>query len=94
MKITKVESWHESTELVRPYSIAYETFDAIDLFYVRIRADDGTVGLGAAAPNNFSFFRNDHIDHQCPIIIGWVPIFTFFLINDSHCTIFFDTVLI
>jgi len=50
MKIERVESWHERTELVRPYDIAYRSVDAVDLFYVRVRADDGLEGLGAAAP--------------------------------------------
>ena len=41
MKITKVESWLEDVELLRPYSIAYETFSAVQLVYTRIETADG-----------------------------------------------------
>lgn len=50
MRIVDVETWRESLALTRPYTIAYQTTDAAELFFVRLVAERGLVGLGAAAP--------------------------------------------
>ena len=50
MRIATVESWLEAVPLTRPYTIATRTIEAVDLFFVRLRASDGTVGLGSASP--------------------------------------------
>ncbi len=50
MKITKVEHWTEHLELTRPYTIAYETIEAVDNHFVRIDTQEGLVGIGAASP--------------------------------------------
>jgi L-alanine-DL-glutamate epimerase-like enolase superfamily enzyme len=50
MKIARIECWKESIALTRPYSIARRTVTAVDLFFVRLEADDGTSGYGSASP--------------------------------------------
>ena len=50
MKITRVETWKESLPLSRPYTIAFKTVSAVELFFVRILTDGGLEGLGSAAP--------------------------------------------
>ncbi|MCP3963321.1 MAG: dipeptide epimerase [bacterium] len=50
MKIRHVDTWKSDVELSRPYTIATRTITAVELFFVRIRADDGTVGVGSASP--------------------------------------------
>ena len=50
MKIAKVRSWRESVELTRPYTIAFRSVSAVDLFFVEIASDGGPVGLGSASP--------------------------------------------
>jgi len=50
LKITKVEHWIEHFELTNPYTIAYETIEAVDIPIVRIETDEGLFGLGAASP--------------------------------------------
>ena len=50
MKITGVETWSRSMPLNRPYTIASRTIDAVNLIFVRVRADNGLQGLGSASP--------------------------------------------
>ena len=50
MRIVDVRSWEESVPLTRPYAIASLRIDAVDLFFVRIVADDGLAGVGSASP--------------------------------------------
>ena len=50
MKITKVEHWTEHLELTRPYTIAYETIEAVDNHFVHIDTQEGLFGIGAASP--------------------------------------------
>ena len=50
LKISNVNHWTEHFELVRPYTIAYETIEAADNEIVRIEADNGLIGIGAASP--------------------------------------------
>lgn len=49
MKLDTVEFWTESVPLTRPYTIAYERIDCVQLAFVRLRAA-GCTGLGCAAP--------------------------------------------
>ncbi|MFN0009997.1 MAG: mandelate racemase/muconate lactonizing enzyme family protein [Planctomycetota bacterium] len=50
MKIARIESWREDVPLTRPYSIAFQSTEAVTILALSITADDGTVGLGAATP--------------------------------------------
>lgn len=50
MKIKAIEIWRDSIPLPYPYAIAFRTITHADLFFVRILCDDGSVGLGSAAP--------------------------------------------
>ncbi len=50
MKIQAVESWREKVPLTRPYTIALTTTSEVELFFVKIIADSGEIGLGSAAP--------------------------------------------
>lgn len=50
MKIVRAESWTEAIPLTRPYAIAFATTETAELAFVRLTAEDGTIGLGCAAP--------------------------------------------
>ncbi len=50
MKITRIESWKSDVKLTRPYTIATRTIDAVELFFLRIRTDQGLAGHGSASP--------------------------------------------
>jgi L-alanine-DL-glutamate epimerase-like enolase superfamily enzyme len=50
VKIARIESWREDVPLTRPYSIAFQSTEAVTILGLAITADDGTVGLGAATP--------------------------------------------
>ena len=50
MKIIRVESERRAVDLSRPYTIATRTVSAVELFFVRLTTDNGTVGLGSASP--------------------------------------------
>ncbi len=49
MKLEAIESWKERISLSRPYEIAYERVESIELLFVRVRSA-GQVGLGCASP--------------------------------------------
>lgn len=51
MKITSVEAWPVTMQLVEPYTIAYESVDVVTNIFVRLVCDSGIVGLGCAAPD-------------------------------------------
>jgi len=51
MKITHAKYWTERLELTRPYTIAYERIDAVENIFVRLQAEEGSIGLGVAAPD-------------------------------------------
>ncbi len=53
MKILKAKAWSENLELTRPYSIAYETIDAVENVFVQIELENGIVGIGAGSPAEF-----------------------------------------
>jgi L-alanine-DL-glutamate epimerase-like enolase superfamily enzyme len=50
VNITRIETWRQSVPLTRPYTIAYQTIDKVDLHFVRLFGSAGQVGLGSAAP--------------------------------------------
>ncbi len=49
MKLDSYETWTERVPLTRPYTIAYERIEAVELDFVRVRAG-GHTGLGCASP--------------------------------------------
>ncbi len=51
MKIREVQTRSEVIELSRPYTIAYATRSEVELFFVTLVGDDGTVGVGSASPS-------------------------------------------
>jgi len=53
MKITNVEHWIEHIELIKPYTIAYETFSDVENHFVRIETETGSFGLGVASPEDY-----------------------------------------
>jgi L-alanine-DL-glutamate epimerase-like enolase superfamily enzyme len=53
MKITTVEHWAESFRLIKPYTIAYETYRDVKNHFVRIETEDGLIGIGAACPEKY-----------------------------------------
>ncbi|MCB1034132.1 MAG: dipeptide epimerase [Acidobacteria bacterium] len=50
MRITSARSWVESLELSRPYSIAFASFDQVQVLFVVLTTDDGHVGVGSGSP--------------------------------------------
>ena len=50
MKISETVFWSERLALSRPYTIAYEHIDSVQNLFVRLRSEDGSVGLGVASP--------------------------------------------
>lgn len=50
MKIAEISYWTEKLVLTRPYTIAYEHIDSVQNLFVRLQAEDGSVGLGVASP--------------------------------------------
>jgi L-alanine-DL-glutamate epimerase-like enolase superfamily enzyme len=53
MKITNVEHWTEHSKLIKPYTIAYETYSEVENHFVRIETESGSYGLGAASPDDY-----------------------------------------
>lgn len=51
MKITQATYWIEQLELTRPYTIAYERIDSVANIFVHLQTEDGTIGVGVAAPD-------------------------------------------
>lgn len=51
MKITHATCWTETLELTRPYTIAYDSIDSVENIFVRLQAEDGSIGLGVASPD-------------------------------------------
>ncbi|MEM7483054.1 MAG: dipeptide epimerase [Acidobacteriota bacterium] len=50
MRILRATSSLERIPLSRPYTIAYASFDAVEMCRVRLEADNGLVGLGCGSP--------------------------------------------
>lgn len=53
LKIKSIDAKIVNLGLTRPYSIAYKTVDSVDNVIVRIEAEDGSYGLGAANPSKY-----------------------------------------
>jgi L-alanine-DL-glutamate epimerase-like enolase superfamily enzyme len=53
MKITNVEHWTEHLKLIKPYTIAYETYSEVENHFVRIETETGSFGLGVASPEDY-----------------------------------------
>jgi L-alanine-DL-glutamate epimerase-like enolase superfamily enzyme len=51
MKITQATYWTEQLALTRPYTIAYDRIDSVENIFVCLQAEDGSIGLGVAAPD-------------------------------------------
>lgn len=49
MKLDSYETWTEHVPLTRPYTVAYERIESVELDFVRVRAG-AHVGLGCASP--------------------------------------------
>ncbi len=52
MKIAKTDHWVEHLALTRPYRIANQTITDVDNHFVRLQAEDGRWGYGAASPGD------------------------------------------
>lgn len=50
MLIARADSWRRTVPLKRPYTITGATVEAVELFFVRLTSDSGTIGLGSASP--------------------------------------------
>ena len=53
MNIRRISTWTEHFELSRPYAIAFRTVDSVRNGFVRIETEDGSIGLGCAAPEEY-----------------------------------------
>ena len=51
MKITRALIRTEKLALTRPYTIAYERIDSVENIFVCLQAEDGSIGVGVAAPD-------------------------------------------
>lgn len=54
MRIRHLETWQESLPLVRPYTIAFKSVEAVSLHFVRLATDSGLAGIGSAAPTDIT----------------------------------------
>jgi len=50
MKIKHIRPYLNHLPLTKPYTIAYNTFSDVELVFLEIELEDGTVGLGSASP--------------------------------------------
>ncbi|MEO0813742.1 MAG: dipeptide epimerase, partial [Myxococcota bacterium] len=50
MKIHRIDIERDAVALTRPYAVAYESKDAVDMMFARIETDNGLVGFGAGTP--------------------------------------------
>ena len=51
MKIIKAAYWTENLDLTRPYTIAYEHIETVENTFVHLQTEDGSDGIGVAAPD-------------------------------------------
>ncbi|MEM6733681.1 MAG: enolase C-terminal domain-like protein, partial [Myxococcota bacterium] len=51
MKIHRIDVERENIPLTKPYAVAYESKDAIDLIFTRIETDAGHIGYGSGSPS-------------------------------------------
>lgn len=50
MKIKHIHCWREDLELSRPYTVAFNTFDRVENFFVRLETESGLWGIGSGSP--------------------------------------------
>ncbi|MCB2185433.1 MAG: dipeptide epimerase [Deltaproteobacteria bacterium] len=50
MRIKRLEAWSQVIPLIEPYQVAYRSFSAVELVYVRLVTNRNLVGLGSASP--------------------------------------------
>lgn len=53
MKITAVHCWKENLELSRPYTVAFQTFDKVENFFVVLETEKGLWGIGSGSPSAY-----------------------------------------
>ena len=53
MKIVSAKFWLKDLKLTRPYSIAYETIEAVENIFVYLVLENGTWGIGSGSPAEF-----------------------------------------
>lgn len=76
MKICDATYWTEKLALTRPYTIAYDRIDSVQNLFVRLQAEDGSVGLGVASPaeevtgEGVPECRQALVDYLKPLLIG------------------------
>jgi L-alanine-DL-glutamate epimerase-like enolase superfamily enzyme len=51
MKISHIEAWPVSMPLSEPYTLAYETVNAVTNVFLRVETGIGITGMGCAAPD-------------------------------------------
>ena len=54
MRIRHLETWQESLPLIRPYTIAFKSVEAVSLHFVRLVTERGLTGIGSAAPTDIT----------------------------------------
>lgn len=50
MKITSIDSFIQHLPLMKPYTIAYNTYDTVSIVFTKITLANGIVGIGTASP--------------------------------------------
>jgi L-Ala-D/L-Glu epimerase len=58
MKIKRIRPSIKSLPLTKPYTIAYHTISDVELVFLEIELEDGTVGIGSASPAEFVVGEN------------------------------------
>ncbi len=51
MKIKKVRYWTEHLQLTVPYTIAFTTFESVEIIFVLVETECGQKGIGSASPS-------------------------------------------
>ena len=68
MKIKSIRTWSENLELTRPYSIAYETIDAVENVFVEVTLGNNIKGYGSGSPAEF--ITGETIDSTSSILLN------------------------
>lgn len=50
LTIKSVETWAEKVPLTRPYTIAFKTFDSVEMVFVRLTTANGLQAVGSGSP--------------------------------------------
>ncbi len=64
MRITRVKTRVEHFPLVRPYTIAFRSIEAVDNNIVELRTDRGNTGFGAASPEPYVTGETPEASHS------------------------------